>query len=90
MSVNRLKTFLTNVADAIRTKTGSTDLINPQDFIQKIENINPDVTISQLDYKDVNFYDYDGTLLYAYTKDEALALEALPKAQKHEGLLFHG
>lgn len=90
MSVNSLKTFLTNVADAIRTKTGSTDLINPQDFIQKIENINPDVTISQLDYKDVNFYDYDGTLLYAYTKDEALALEALPKAQKHEGLSFHG
>ena len=28
--------------------------------------------------KDVNFYDYDGTRLYAYTKAEALALTAVP------------
>lgn len=28
--------------------------------------------------KDVNFYDYEGTLLYSYTKQEALALTALP------------
>jgi len=28
--------------------------------------------------KDVNFYDYDGTLLYSYTKSEALEVTALP------------
>lgn len=30
--------------------------------------------------KDVNFYDYDGTLLYSYTLAEAQALTELPKA----------
>lgn len=33
--------------------------------------------------KDVNFYDYDGTLLYAYTTDEFLALEDLPAGPDH-------
>lgn len=38
--------------------------------------------------KDVNFYDYDGTLLYSYTIAEAQALAELPPAPKHEGLVF--
>lgn len=40
--------------------------------------------------KDVNFYDYDGTLLYAYTIDEAQALTALPDGPSHPGLVFYG
>ena len=40
--------------------------------------------------KAVNFYDYDGTVLYAYTAQEALALTALPEAPTHEGLTFQG
>ena len=47
-------------------------------------------TIGAASSKDVNFYDYDGTLLYAYTLDEAHALTALPKAPAHEGLVFDG
>lgn len=35
----------------------------------------PSVTTSK---KDVNFYDYDGTLLYSYTVEEAQALTELP------------
>ena len=42
------------------------------------------------DKKDVNFYDYDGTVLYAYTAQEALALAELPEAPTHEGLTFQG
>ncbi len=38
--------------------------------------------------KDVNFYDYDGTLLYSYTLPEARALASLPKGPFHEGLVF--
>lgn len=40
--------------------------------------------------KDVNFYDYDGTLLYAYTLEEAQALTELPPAPtpKKEFLVF--
>lgn len=38
--------------------------------------------------KDVNFYDYDGTLMHSYTLAEAQALTALPDGPSHDGLLF--
>lgn len=41
-----------------------------------------------LSRKEVNFYDYEGTLLYAYSIEEANALTTLPDAPQHEGLLF--
>lgn len=37
---------------------------------------------------DVNFYDYDGTLLYAMTAEEALQLSELPQPPTHESLVF--
>ena len=42
--------------------------------------------------KDVNFYDYDGTCLYSYTKDEFLALNEMPANPDHtnEGLISDG
>lgn len=40
-----------------------------------------------LEEKDVNFYDYDGTVLYAFSKQEALNLEALPALPIREGLI---
>ena len=39
---------------------------------------------------DVNFYDYDGTLMYSYTKDEFAALDNLPESPSHEGLTAQG
>jgi len=40
--------------------------------------------------KDVNFYDYEGTLLFAYTIAEAQALTALPTQPTHAGLTGQG
>ena len=40
--------------------------------------------------KDVNFIDYDGTLLYSYTVEEAQALTALPPLPSHDGLVCQG
>lgn len=40
--------------------------------------------------KDVNFIDYDGTILYSYTADEFAALDALPANPTHEGLTAQG
>lgn len=40
--------------------------------------------------KDVNFYDYDGTLLHSYTAQEAAALTALPANPSHTGLTAQG
>lgn len=42
------------------------------------------VSVSQ---KAVNFRDYDGTVLHSYTKDEALALTALPELPTQPGLI---
>ena len=40
--------------------------------------------------KDVNFIDYDGTILHSYTASEALALTALPENPSHDGLTAQG
>ena len=40
--------------------------------------------------KDVNFYDYDGTLVASYSLSEAQSLTALPDAPTHSGLTFQG
>ena len=45
---------------------------------------------SAVEKKDISFYDYDGTLLYSYTIEEANALTALPAGPTHEGLVFDG
>ena len=45
------------------------------------------VTVSM---KDVNFYDYDETLVASYTLAEAQALTALPEGPTHDGLIFQG
>ena len=38
----------------------------------------------------LNFYDYDGTLLYSYTVEEAAALAELPPLPSHDGLICQG
>lgn len=40
--------------------------------------------------RDVNFFDYDGTLLYSYSAEEAATLTALPPNPTHEGLTSQG
>ena len=45
---------------------------------------------SEAPEKDVNFIDYDGTILYSYTADEFAALDALPANPTHEGLTAQG
>ena len=40
--------------------------------------------------KEVNFYDYDGTILYSYTVAEAAALTELPALPSHDGLVCQG
>lgn len=77
--------LLTDVADAIREKKGSTDKINAQSFADEIKNL-PSGGVADAE-KDIHFYDYDGTLLYSYTIEEAQALKELPPLPSHEGLI---
>lgn len=44
----------------------------------------------QVEFKDVNFIDYDGTLLYSYTANEFLALTQMPLNPEHDRLIAQG
>lgn len=46
--------------------------------------------VTQAPPKQVNFVDYDGTILYSYTAQEANALSALPANPSHTGLTAQG
>lgn len=51
---------------------------------------NANVNVEAIGEKDVNFYDYDGTLVNSYTKTEFLALNAMPANPTHTGLVAEG
>lgn len=81
--------FLTDVANAIRSKTGDSATITASDFDTAIENI-PTGGGDEIPEKDVNYYDYDGTRLYSYTKSEFLSRFFHPSNPTHAGLTSQG
>lgn len=85
-------TDLTKVANAIRAKGGTTEqLIYPDGFVTAIENIPAGGTPSEPPIEaDINFYDYDGTLLYAWSLDELAGKTALPDLPTRTGLTCQG
>lgn len=88
---DNLTDFLTDIADAIREKKGITEAINPQDFSSEIASIESGGgAVVSASISDVNFLDYDGTILYSYTKEQFLALSAMPELPTREGLVCQG
>lgn len=88
---DNLTDFLTDLADAIREKKGITEAINPQDFSGEIASIESGGgAVVSASISDVNFLDYDGTILYSYTKEQFLALSAMPELPTREGLVCQG
>ena len=71
---NNLTDFLTDIANVIRDRTGTNELVNPQDFSSKIQQFNTLYINEGVSRKEINFYDYDGTLLYSYSKDSLYLL----------------
>lgn len=78
-----------DIADAIRSKNGSSDTYLPSEMANAIMDISGGGGAS-VPAKDVNFIDYDGTILYSYTVDDFLALSALPGNPTHSGLTSQG
>lgn len=75
---------MTATANAIREKTGSTDPIVwdvSNGFKTAVKGIGGGVTYSE--YDDVCFWDYDGTLLYSCTLEEAQKMTELPAIPDH-------
>lgn len=84
---NNLTDFLTDVADAIRQKKGTSASINPQDFSKEIKGIY-DIVTQGIQEKAVTFYDYDGTILYSFTKEEFLRLGSMPPLPTRKGMTY--
>ena len=53
-------------------------------------NVASSGSIPSVSSKAVNFYDYDGTCLYAYTVEEAQALTEMPPLPERKGLICQG
>lgn len=86
---------LTAVADSIRKKTGKSEKLTfPAEFVSEIESITTggggSTPAVEVQLSDVNFFDYDGTIIASYTEEQAKALTELPTPPEHDGLVFQG
>lgn len=70
-------TTLTAIANAIREKTGEEGEIAVSEMAEKISDVK--IIVEE---KDINFYDFDGTLLYSYYMSD-LPLAELPAQPDH-------
>ena len=79
-------TEVTSIADAIRTKTGTSEqLAFPEGFVDAIDGIR------QMSWDDdVVYMDYDGTIVATYTKADFANLTAHPANPTHAGLTAQG
>ena len=82
-----LTSLFSDIADAIRGKTGSSATIVADDFPTAIANI-PTGSSGLADA--VRFIDYDGTILHTYSANEFAALNAMPANPSHTGLTAQG
>lgn len=87
------------IANKIREKTGGESTYKTSEMpsgIDEVYNTGFEAGKAEsgggrvaVEEKDVNFYDYDGTLLYSYTLEEAQKLTELPPAPDgHDELVF--
>ena len=77
-----------NICNSVRSKTGGTDVLKSGEVSAAIDSIQAGGGGNK--HGDVNFYDYDGTLLHSYTVEEAANLTGLPNLPSHEGLICQG
>ena len=84
VEVEQLENNLTNIANILRDKSKNTNKLSfPQGYIDEL-------TKRDLEPLDVDFIDYDGTLLYTYTATDFLALTELPPNPTRQGLTAQG
>ena len=79
---------LKSVADAIRAKGGTSSTLEfPDEFVSAVEAISTGGGggSTPVPAKEVNFRDYDGTVVYSYTPTEFAALSAMPDNPDHSG-----
>ena len=87
--------YLLDTKEAIKNAIASkgVDISNKDAFrsyASKIESIQQSGETTFKFDNDVLFFDYDGTPLYSYSKDEAISLTELPPTPVHDGLICGG
>ena len=88
-NLTRLTTARTDIADAIIAKGGTVTAGDGfEEFPADIATI-PSGSQS-VERDDVNFYDYDGTIVDSYTASEFASLTAMPDNPSHDGLTAQG
>lgn len=80
----------TAIADAIRAKLDTSDTYTPAQMGPAIESIPTGGTGGAPEEKDVNFFNFDGRLLYSYDAADFLSLAALPDLPTTPGLTCQG
>lgn len=79
------------VADAIRAKGGtSAPLAYPSGFVSAIQAIPSGSGSGPVAPGDITFYDYDGTVVAAWSLSELAGKTALPDLPVHSGLICQG
>ena len=90
-NVNRVKAAKTAIGNAITAKGGTVGANDGlEDFAADIATIPSGGGGGSQPRKDVNFYDYDGTIVNSYTAADFANLSELPANPTHEGLTAQG
>lgn len=97
MNINDLTNTIQGIKDAkedlrgaINAKGGTlADDAKLSEFKDAVEGL-PSGEIVEQEEKDVNFYDYDGTVLFSYNTEEFLTISEMPNLPTHRGLVCQG
>lgn len=81
---------LTQIADAIREKSGTIGRYKPSEMADAVLDITTYSGEGADPSKAVRFYDYEGTLLYSYTLKEISEVTELPPLPERTGLICQG
>lgn len=88
--INRINTNIANAYTSISNKGGTLpETQNSANLADAIDSISTGGGGSTGE-KNVKFYDYDGSLVTAYAKDEFLELTQMPANPSHSGLVAQG
>ena len=89
--IQRIKTNIANAYTSASNKGATLPATqNSANLSSTIDTIQTGGTPTTVEWKDVNFIDYDGTLLHSYTIAEIQQLSALPSLPSHPGLVCQG
>lgn len=82
---------LVNLGDAVRHVVETGAQMTPVEMAEALNNYEPPKPSGGgVEKKQINFIDYDGSIMYSYTAEEFAQLTSLPANPEHDGLTSQG